>query len=133
MNDSERIKMRKAIFLSLVTLLQATLSACPGPADAPGSKPVTSVPSGPVSNQGPSGTGNSSSGGQTPFAENELTVNKAEQLQPLSLEKNMARLPGAKVNVSSTYEGWEKERLIDGDLGTSWFTAVGDAANLGKS
>ncbi|RYY00077.1 discoidin domain-containing protein [bacterium] len=46
----------------------------------------------------------------------------------------MVRLPGVIVNVSSEYSStWTKNRLIDGNLNTSWFTAVNDAANLGKS
>ena len=46
----------------------------------------------------------------------------------------MARLSGVVVDVSSTYsDKWNKARINDGDLSTSWFTANGDAANQGKS
>lgn len=52
----------------------------------------------------------------------------------LSATDNLARLPGVIVNVSSEFSAtWAKSRLIDGNLNTSWFTAVNDAANLGKS
>jgi len=67
------------------------------------------------------------------MGEESLTVDKASDIQPLDVEKNMARLEGVILNVSSTYAGWDKERLIDGNLDTSWFTALNDAANLGKS
>jgi hypothetical protein len=51
----------------------------------------------------------------------------------LSAANNLARLSGTVVNVSSEYSlTWNKERLIDGDLATSWFTKVGDAANKGS-
>lgn len=33
---------------------------------------------------------------------------------------------------SSTWPGWGPEKLVDGDAGTSWFSAGGDAAALGK-
>jgi len=46
----------------------------------------------------------------------------------------MARLPGVVINVSSEYsQAWNKGCLNDGLLNTSWFSAVGDAANLGKA
>jgi len=64
---------------------------------------------------------------------NPLTIDKVSNIQPLDIEKNMARLNGVILKVSSTYTGWEKERLIDGKLETSWFTAVNDAANLGTA
>ncbi|PKL74802.1 MAG: hypothetical protein CVV27_18650 [Candidatus Melainabacteria bacterium HGW-Melainabacteria-1] len=51
----------------------------------------------------------------------------------LPLERNMARLPGVVVATSSDYPSWPKPRLTDGKLETSWFTASGDAANLGKT
>jgi len=65
----------------------------------------------------------------------DISIEKVAEIDatPLALEKNMARLNGLVVNVSSTYEGWPKERLVDGKIDTSWFTEVGDAANLGKS
>lgn len=48
--------------------------------------------------------------------------------------ENLARLPGVILNVSSEYSlTWSKERLIDGDINSSWFTKAGDAANLGKT
>ena len=51
----------------------------------------------------------------------------------LGINDNLARLPGVIVNVSSEYSAtWKKDRLIDGNLKTSWFSAVNDAANLGK-
>lgn len=33
---------------------------------------------------------------------------------------------------SSTWTGWGSARLVDGDASTSWFSAGGDAAALGK-
>ncbi len=110
------------LLLPLITSLSFSLfSGCVQPVIAPGNKPITGSTSIP------------SSGTQGTSAENDLTVNKALSLEPLATEKNMARLPGVIVNVSSTYEGWDKERLNDGVLDTSWFTNIGDAANLGKS
>lgn len=51
----------------------------------------------------------------------------------LSSENNLARLAGVVLNVSSEYStAWNKSRLIDGNIQTSWFTKAGDAANLGK-
>jgi hypothetical protein len=35
-------------------------------------------------------------------------------------------------SASTTWPGWGPERLIDGDPRTSWFSARGDAAALGK-
>lgn len=50
----------------------------------------------------------------------------------LSQANNLTRLPGVTVNVSSEYSNaWNKSRLIDGNLNTSWFTKVNDAANKG--
>ncbi len=46
---------------------------------------------------------------------------------------NLSRLPEAVANASSSLPGWPASRAIDGGRGTSWFTAVGDAANLGSS
>ncbi|HEX4955079.1 MAG TPA: Ig-like domain-containing protein [Thermoanaerobaculia bacterium] len=42
---------------------------------------------------------------------------------------NLSRLPGVTVNASSFSSGFAPARAIDGNLQTSWFTAVGDAAN----
>ncbi|WP_114327548.1 Ig-like domain-containing protein [Candidatus Colwellia aromaticivorans] len=42
---------------------------------------------------------------------------------------NLARLPGVVVNASSFSGGNVPERAIDGNIFTSWFTGVGDAAN----
>ncbi|RMH16904.1 MAG: DUF11 domain-containing protein, partial [Acidobacteria bacterium] len=46
---------------------------------------------------------------------------------------NLALNPGTTVTASSTFPGFPATRAIDGDLNTSWFTACGDAANLGTS
>ena len=43
---------------------------------------------------------------------------------------NLARLPGVTVAASSAFAGKPASRVIDGSLLTSWFTQVGDAANL---
>ena len=43
---------------------------------------------------------------------------------------NLARLPGTSVTASSFFEASLPELAIDGNLQTSWFTTVGDAANL---
>ena len=42
---------------------------------------------------------------------------------------NLARLAGTEVRASSFSSGFPPERAIDGSVQTSWFTAVGDAAN----
>lgn len=45
----------------------------------------------------------------------------------------MARFAGRiEARASSSWTGWGSERLIDGDPDTSWFSAGGDAAALGK-
>ncbi len=45
----------------------------------------------------------------------------------------MARFAGRiTTSASSTWSGWPSERLVDGDLDTSWFSAEGDAAAFGK-
>ncbi len=43
---------------------------------------------------------------------------------------NLARLPGVTVTASSAFSGKPASRVLDGSLQTSWFTQVGDAANL---
>jgi hypothetical protein len=48
-------------------------------------------------------------------------------------EPNLARAAGVLTNVSSFYPEWPPERAIDGDINTSWFTADGDAVNLGST
>lgn len=42
---------------------------------------------------------------------------------------NLSLLPGTQVNASSFSSSFPPERAIDGNIFTSWFTAVGDAAN----
>jgi hypothetical protein len=44
---------------------------------------------------------------------------------------NLARALGTITRVSSSFPGFGPARAIDGNLLTSWFTARGDAANLG--
>ena len=46
---------------------------------------------------------------------------------------NLARIPGAVVSASSFSSGFSPSRTNDGNLQTSWFTAVGDAANRRSS
>ena len=47
---------------------------------------------------------------------------------------NLARAVGVTTNVSSQFSGsFGPERAVDGNLSTSWFTAAGDAANLGTT
>lgn len=53
---------------------------------------------------------------------------KARITTPL-LQRFAGRL---ETRASSTWPGWGSDRLIDGDAGTSWFSAGGDAAALGK-
>lgn len=63
------------------------------------------------------------------------TVSKVSgNVEAMALSNNLARRSDTQVNVSSEYSSeWNKTRLTDGDLKTSWFTELGDAANLGKS
>ncbi len=49
------------------------------------------------------------------------------------LSGNLTQLLSAVANASSSFSGRPPERAIDGNLNTSWFTDVGDAANLGTS
>lgn len=45
----------------------------------------------------------------------------------------LARFAGRlEAHASSTWPGWGPERILDGKLDTSWFSAEGDAAALGK-
>ncbi|WP_157817600.1 choice-of-anchor K domain-containing protein [Candidatus Thiodictyon syntrophicum] len=54
-------------------------------------------------------------------------VNEAELV-------NLARtLNGVRATASSAYGGYPTTRAIDGSKNTSWFTAVGDAANKGRT
>ena len=46
---------------------------------------------------------------------------------------NLSLEPEVTGNASSSYSGYPKTRVIDGNLSTSWFTAFGDAAHLGAS
>ncbi len=46
---------------------------------------------------------------------------------------NLTQMPGVTVNVSSFDPPWPPARAVDGNLNTSWFTALGDAANLGTT
>jgi len=120
--------MKKSfLLLSVLTSLSfSVILGCVQPEIAPGNKPNPNASATPSNNSvlTPS---------QKILTEDDFTVNKSVSINPLAIEKNMARLSGTIVNVSTTYEGWPKERLTDGDIQTSWFTAVGDAANLGKS
>ncbi len=50
------------------------------------------------------------------------------------VEGNLTQLISrVTVNASTFFGGFPATRVIDGDLNTSWFTASGDAANLGHS
>lgn len=51
----------------------------------------------------------------------------------LRIEENLQFLPGTTVAASSAFAGFPASRVIDGNLNTSWFAAVGDAANRGTS
>jgi hypothetical protein len=46
---------------------------------------------------------------------------------------NLSLIQGVRANASSSYGGWPAERVRDGNLNTSWFSACGDAANRGRS
>lgn len=71
-------------------------------------------------------TGNGSASGTV------TTTVTAGNTNLLPIGSNLARLPGVILNVSSEYNTiWDKSRLIDGNIDTSWFTKAGDAANLG--
>lgn len=52
---------------------------------------------------------------------------------PVSLDWNLARQPGSQLNVSSTLNPtYDKARLLDGKLSTSWFTSDQDIPARGK-
>lgn len=110
------LNLKKIVF-SFSVLLSLALNGCFVPPVSPGSTPTVAPSSAPINL----------------FGADNVVVNKNSDVKPIMLENNMARLAGVVVNVSSTYEGWPKERLNDGNLETSWFTANEDAANLGKS
>lgn len=48
-----------------------------------------------------------------------------------STSSNLSRSVGVTTDVSSFLSGWGPERAIDGNVGTSWFTATNDAVNRG--
>lgn len=50
----------------------------------------------------------------------------------LSASANLARQSGVIVTTSSEYAGWEKDRINDGNLQTSWFAAANDSTTKGK-
>ncbi|RMF85416.1 MAG: PASTA domain-containing protein, partial [Nitrospirae bacterium] len=53
---------------------------------------------------------------------------------PGSATGDLLSLAGiASVQASSNWPGYDPQRIVDGDLNTSWFTAAGDAANLGAT
>jgi RHS repeat-associated protein len=55
-------------------------------------------------------------------------------VEPTTVQGNLTRLiPGVTASASSSFSGFPPARVIDDNLNTSWFTAVGDAANLGTT
>lgn len=62
-----------------------------------------------------------------------IAVVKPQDPNPLSLDWNLVRQPNVIISVSSELNPtYDKSRLIDGKLSTSWFAAPGDTASLGK-
>ena len=59
--------------------------------------------------------------------------NNTLAVRPAGTFANLVRSVPVTTNVSSAFSGFGPERAIDGDLQTSWFTADGDAANLGTT
>ena len=57
----------------------------------------------------------------------------ATEIQAQVLGHNLARVSGVTVTSSSALPGGPAANAIDGDPWTSWYTASGDAANLGTS
>jgi hypothetical protein len=48
------------------------------------------------------------------------------------VEENLTQLLGVTLNVSSSFPGFPPTRAVDDNLNTSWFTASGNACNLGN-
>jgi hypothetical protein len=62
-----------------------------------------------------------------------VSVVKPQDPNPLSRDWNLVRQPNVMLSVSSELNPtYDKNRLIDGQLTTSWFAAAGDAASKGK-
>lgn len=62
-----------------------------------------------------------------------IAVVKPQDPNPLSLDWNLLRQPNVLLTVSSELNPtYAKNRLLDGQLSTSWFAASGDAASKGK-
>lgn len=62
-----------------------------------------------------------------------VTIIKPQDPNPLSVDWNLVRQPNVTLAVSSELNPtYEKSRLIDGKLSTSWFAAAGDTASQGK-
>lgn len=56
-----------------------------------------------------------------------------KDVNPVSTDWNMLRQPGVQLQVSSVLNPtFDKERLFDGKLTTSWFSSTGDSPSRGK-
>lgn len=69
----------------------------------------------------------------TPEPAKPAAASASPEQQPRVTTQLMTRFAGRLVTrASSTWTGWPPSRLVDGDPSTSWFSAGGDAAALGK-
>lgn len=99
---------------SVGTILKPSTTSSPTPA------PVSSVANGssptPAATPGPA-----------------VDVVLSSDPTPVSIDWNLARQPGAELIVSSTLNAtYDKSRLLDGKLTTSWFAAEQDIPSKGK-
>ncbi|HEY9840955.1 MAG TPA: hypothetical protein V6D23_10905 [Candidatus Obscuribacterales bacterium] len=100
---------------SVGTILKPSASASPSPSASPG-QPVASAQ--PTIQAAPTTS---------------LEIVRSGDPTPVSLDWNLARLQGVELMVSSTLNPtYEKSRLLDGKLTTSWFTSEQDMPSKGK-
>ena len=100
------------------TVLKPSASATP-------SAVATAIPTGPQA-QSPVPTA-------PPVPTSRLEVVRSGDPSPVSVDWNLARQPGTELMVSSTLNPtYDKARLLDGKLSTSWFTADHDVPAKGK-
>jgi hypothetical protein len=123
---------------SVGTVLAPSASGPPGSSPAPGL--LQKLFSTPTPSQSPSATPTpiflSQTAAITPTAApvaSKINVVKPLDPNPLSLDWNLVRIPNVGINVSSVLNPtYDKNRLIDGKLTTSWFAATDDSSSNNK-
>lgn len=98
----------------------------PNPSASPSASPTPQVVPNTVTGSSPQPT-------VTAIPLTSLEVVRSGDPTPVSVDWNLARQPGVQLNVSSTLNAtYDKARLLDGKLTTSWFLSEGDLPSRGK-